>query len=108
MPRNAAKGAPSVSGDRQRIDRWLWYARIVRTRAAAASLTAAGHVRINGVRIVAPGRDIKCGDVITVALDGGVRVLKVCGLASRRHNAAAALQLYEELSLGNAPARRGD
>jgi ribosome-associated heat shock protein Hsp15 len=86
-----------VSGDRQRIDRWLWYARIVRTRGAAAALTVAGHVRVNGVRVVAPGRDVKCGDVVTVALDGGVRVLKVCGLASRRGNAAAALQLYEEL-----------
>ena len=83
---------------RQRIDRWLWYARIVRTRSAAASLAVAGHVRVNGVRIVAPGRDVKCGDVVTVALDGGVRVLKVCGLASRRGKAAAALQLYEELS----------
>jgi ribosome-associated heat shock protein Hsp15 len=86
-----------VSGDRQRIDRWLWYARIVRTRSAAAALTVAGHVRVNGVRVVAPGRDIKCGDVVTVALDGGVRVLKVCGLASRRGNAAAARWLYEEL-----------
>jgi ribosome-associated heat shock protein Hsp15 len=86
-----------VSEDRQRIDRWLWNARVVRTRSAAASLAAAGHVRVNGVRVVAPGRDVKCGDVITVALNGGVRVLKICGLALRRGNAAAGAQLYEEL-----------
>jgi len=86
-----------VSADRQRIDRWLWNARIVRTRSAAASLAAAGRVRVNGVRIVAPGRDVKCGDVVTVALDGGVRILKVSGLALRRGNAAAAVRLYEEL-----------
>ena len=86
-----------MSSDRQRIDRWLWNARIVRTRSAAASLAAAGRVRVNGVRIVAPGRDVKCGDVVTVALDGGVRILKVSGLALRRGNAAAAVRLYEEL-----------
>lgn len=86
-----------VSEDRQRIDRWLWIARIVRTRSAAAALAAAGHVRINGARAVAPGRDVRRGDVVTVALDGGIRVLKVSGVALRRGNSAAALQLYEEL-----------
>jgi ribosome-associated heat shock protein Hsp15 len=90
--------AVSVSADRQRIDRWLWNARIVRTRSAAASLATVGHVRINGVRVAAPGRDVKCGDVVTVALDGGVRVLKVTGLAPRRGNATAALLLYQDLS----------
>jgi ribosome-associated heat shock protein Hsp15 len=86
-----------VSADRQRIDRWLWNARIVRTRSAAASLALVGHVRVNGVRVAAPGRDVKCGDVVTVALDGGVRVLKVIGLVPRRGNAALASQLYEDL-----------
>ncbi len=86
-----------MSADRQRIDRWLWNARIVRTRSAAASLAIVGYVRVNGVRVAAPGRDVKCGDVVTVALDGGVRVLKVVGLAPRRGNAAAASQLYEDL-----------
>ena len=86
-----------MSANRQRIDRWLWNARIVRTRSAAASLAVAGRVRVNGVRIVAPGRDVKCGDVVTVALDRGVRILKVSGLALRRGNAAAAVRLYEEL-----------
>jgi ribosome-associated heat shock protein Hsp15 len=86
-----------VSADRQRIDRWLWNARIVRTRSAAASLALVGHVRVNGVRVAAPGRDVKCGDVVTVALHGGVRVLKVIGLAPRRGDAALAAQLYEDL-----------
>jgi ribosome-associated heat shock protein Hsp15 len=97
MPRSAAEATASVSADRQRIDRWLWNARIVRTRSAAASLAIVGHVRVNGVRVAAPGRDVKCGDVVTVALHGGVRVLKVIGLAPRRGNAAAASLLYEDL-----------
>ena len=87
-----------MSADRQRIDRWLWHARVVRTRSAAASLASAGHVRINGIRAAAPSREVKSGDVVTVALDGGVRVLKVCGFALRRGDAAAAQRLYETLS----------
>jgi len=86
-----------LSVDRQRIDRWLWHVRIVRTRTAAASLTQAGHVRINGARVAAPGREVKCGDVVTVALDRRVRVLKVCGFALRRGDAAAAALLYRDL-----------
>ena len=83
---------------RQRIDRWLWNARVVRTRSAAAALVNAGHIRVNGNRVVAPGRDVKCGDVVTVALLGSVRVLKVTGMTLRRGNAAAASRIYEELS----------
>jgi ribosome-associated heat shock protein Hsp15 len=89
-----------VSADRQRIDRWLWHARVVRTRAAAASLASSGHVRINGVRIKAPSREVKSGDVVTVALDRGIRVLKVCGFAQFRGNAESASGLYEELGRG--------
>ena len=86
-----------MSVDRQRIDKWLWHARIVRTRSAAASLAVSGHVRLNGVRVAAPSREVKCGDVVTIVLDGGVRVLKVCGFALRRGDATAALRLYETL-----------
>ena len=48
-------------------------------RSAAAALAAAGYVRVNGTRIDAPGRMVRLGDVITVALDHAVRVLKVRG-----------------------------
>jgi ribosome-associated heat shock protein Hsp15 len=89
-----------VSGHRQRIDRWLWNARVLRTRTAAAALVAAGNVRVNGIRVTAPGRDVKCGDVVTVALHAGVRVLKVTGMIPRRGDASAASLLYEELSSG--------
>ena len=84
--------------DRQRIDRWLWHARLVRTRGAAAALAGAGYVRVNGARIDAPSRQVRPGDVITVALDRRVRVLKVRAFAARRGPAAAAASLYEELS----------
>jgi ribosome-associated heat shock protein Hsp15 len=84
--------------DRQRIDRWLWHARIVRTRDAAASLTGAGYVRLNGTRIVAPGRAVRIGDVLTVALDRTVRVLRVTGFVARRGPAGSGQALYEDLN----------
>jgi ribosome-associated heat shock protein Hsp15 len=84
--------------DRQRIDRWLWHARLVRTRDAAAALAGAGYVRVNGTRIDAPGRLVRTGDVITVALDHGVRMLRIRGFVERRGPATVAGTLYEELS----------
>jgi ribosome-associated heat shock protein Hsp15 len=83
--------------DRQRIDKWLWHARVVRTRSQAAGLAAAGHVRINGQRVNAPSRAVRPGDVVTVALDRVVRVLKVVGFAERRGSADAARALCETL-----------
>lgn len=88
----------SVELAQQRIDRWLWHARFVRTRGAAAALTAAGYVRVNGTRIGAPGRMIRSGDVITVALDRGVRVVRVTGFAQRRGPPASAAALYQDIN----------
>jgi len=84
--------------DRQRIDRWLWHARIVRTRDAAAALAGSGYVRVNGTRIDAPSRMVRTGDVITVALERRVRVLKVRGFVERRGPAGVRQTLYEDLT----------
>ena len=92
--------------DRQRIDKWLWHARVVRTRSAAAALVDAGHVRINSARIDAPSRSVRAGDVVTVALDRSVRVLKVTGYADRRGSAAVARGLFEDLTPAPAPASK--
>ena len=83
--------------DRQRLDKWLWHARVVKARSSAAALIEAGHVRLNGVRETAPGHAVKAGDVLTIALDRSVRVLKVLGFSEQRGNAAAARVLYEDL-----------
>jgi ribosome-associated heat shock protein Hsp15 len=87
--------APSQG--RQRIDRWLWHARVVRTRSAAASLAASGHIRINGNRIDAASRPVRPGDVLTIALDRRVRVLRVLSFSERRGPAAVTPGLYEDL-----------
>lgn len=91
--------------DRQRIDKWLWHARVVRTRSAAAALAVSGHVRLNSQRIDAASRTVRAGDVVTVALDRTVRVLKVLSFAERRGSADDGRALYEDLS--PVPARPG-
>jgi ribosome-associated heat shock protein Hsp15 len=83
--------------ERQRLDKWLWHARVVKARSSAAALVEAGHVRINGVREKAPGHAVKAGDVVTIALDNSVRILKVVAFAERRGDATAARVLYEDL-----------
>ena len=87
--------------ERQRLDKWLWHARVVKARSSAAALVVSGHVRINGVREKTPGHGVKAGDVVTVALDRSVRVLKVLGFAERRGDAQAARGLYEDLQNGS-------
>jgi len=90
--------------DRQRIDKWLWHARVVRTRSAASALAASGHVRVNGERVTAPSRPLRVEDVVTVALDRRVRVLKVTGFTERRGGSEAGRALYADLTpaLGSA------
>jgi ribosome-associated heat shock protein Hsp15 len=83
--------------ERQRLDKWLWHARVVKARSSAAALVEAGHVRLNGVREKAPGHAVKVGDVVTIALDNSVRILKVVAFAERRGDATAARVLYEDL-----------
>ena len=84
--------------ERQRIDKWLWHARLVRTRSAAAALASSGHVRINGERVEAPSRAVRPGDVVTLALDRAVHVLKVLDFSERRGSANDARELCEALS----------
>lgn len=84
---------------RQRLDKWLWFARVVKTREDAASLVESGHVRINGQKTQKPGHAVKPGDALTIVLHTRVRVLHVEALAQRRGPADAARQLYREAGM---------
>lgn len=83
--------------DKQRLDKWLWHARVVKARTSAAALVESGHVRVNGVREKSPGHAVKAGDVVTIALDARVRLLKVTAFSERRGDANSARALYEDL-----------
>lgn len=90
-----------AEGVGQRIDKWLWFARIVKTRAIASGLVEAGQVRVNRHKITKPGYQVGPGDVLTVALHGRVRVLKILACAQRRGPAPAAQILYEATAMTN-------
>ena len=82
----------------QRVDRWLWFARMLKSRTLAASLVEAGKVRLNSTRIDKPSRHVKIGDVLTFPLGNHVRVLKVLDTGTRRGPAPEAQALYEDLA----------
>ncbi|MDR6303560.1 ribosome-associated heat shock protein Hsp15 [Nitrobacter vulgaris] len=84
--------------ERQRLDRWLWHARMVKARTQAAALVEAGHVRVNGIREKSPGHSLKMSDVLTIRLERGIRILKVTGFAERRGGSTAARTLYDDMS----------
>jgi ribosome-associated heat shock protein Hsp15 len=78
-----------------RVDRWLWTARLLKTRALAADAVKAGRVKVNGVA-AKPSKDVKPGDRLELRT-GPVRMeLVVSGTAARRGPASEAARLYEE------------
>ncbi len=83
--------------DRQRLDKWLWFARFVKSRSQAAKLVADGFVRVNGERSENPAKALAVGDALTLALPRTTRVVKVERLGSRRGPAPEAASLYSEI-----------
>lgn len=87
-----------------RLDKWLWHARLCKTRSLAARLIEAGAVRVNGARALKPATLLRLGDGVTFAHGGQVRALRVRDFGQRRGPAPEAQQLYEDLDAGAAPA----
>jgi ribosome-associated heat shock protein Hsp15 len=84
----------------QRLDKWLWFARILKSRTLAAEAVAAGRIRVNRVRVAKPSYTVKPGDVVTVALRGKVLVLRILAAGERRGPPAEARALYEDVAAG--------
>ncbi len=84
--------------DRQRLDKYLWFARFARTRPAAVRLVEEGHVRVAGKRVENAALGLKLGDVLTLALPHATLVVKVTAFAARRGSFEQAQTLYEVLS----------
>lgn len=80
-----------------RLDKWLWHARVVRTRTLAQKLVAAGKVRINRTKTASPSQPVKVGDVLTIALPRAVLVYEIAALADRRGSFSHARELYVDL-----------
>ncbi|WP_376710655.1 RNA-binding S4 domain-containing protein [Pseudochrobactrum lubricantis] len=83
---------------KQRIDKWLFFTRVVKSRSLAAKLAAGGRVRINRDKIDQASHGIKIGDVVTVTLDRRILIYKVRELGERRGSFSEAQLLYEDLT----------
>lgn len=87
-----------MADDRQRIDKWLFFARMTKSRSLAAKLAQAGRVRVNGDKIEQPSHPVRTGDTLTITLDRQIRVLRVLAPGTRRGPFEEAQLLYEDLS----------
>jgi ribosome-associated heat shock protein Hsp15 len=80
-----------------RIDRFLFFIRLVKSRTLAQALVETGHIRVDGKRVEKPSEEVCAGSIVALPLRGQVRVLKVLALPSRRGPAPEARACYEEL-----------
>ena len=94
--------------DSLRADKWLWHARVLETRTAAARLIEEGKVRLNRERISKASQTVRPGDVLTVTLRGQVRVLEVTAIGTRRGPAAEARELYIDHTVVEAVSSAGE
>lgn len=94
----ASAGSEAAEPVTQRLDKWLWFARLAKTRSLAARLVEGGKVRVNREKILKPAQNVRSGDVITAAIGGGVRVVRIAAAGSRRGPASEARELYDDLT----------
>lgn len=97
--------ASGPTGETLRLDKWLWFARFVKSRSLATRLVVDGRMRVNGAPTQKAHYAVKMGDVLTFALGPHIRVIKVCALGVRRGPAAEAQSLYEDLDPPRAQAQ---
>jgi ribosome-associated heat shock protein Hsp15 len=88
-----------------RVDRWLWTARLFKTRSLAADAVTGGRVHVNGIA-VKPSREVAPGDRLEISIGPLRRTVVLRGAAERRVSAAAAAELYEETEDSIAERRR--
>jgi ribosome-associated heat shock protein Hsp15 len=82
-----------------RIDRFLFFIRLVKSRTLAQRVVEAGHVRIDGKRIEKPSEEVRVGSIVALPLHDRVRILRVIELPNRRGPASEARACYEELGI---------
>lgn len=80
-----------------RIDKFLWFARLAKTRKAAQDMAEGGRLRLAGRIVDRAHLPVRIGDVLTFAQRGEVRVLRIEALPARRGPPAEARALYSEV-----------
>lgn len=89
-------GAEAGAGQSQRLDKWMWFARVTKTRTLAAELIAGGKVRVNGERVEKTAAQVKLGDMVSLVTRERMRIVVVRGIAQRRGAAQVAAALFED------------
>jgi ribosome-associated heat shock protein Hsp15 len=84
--------------DTLRLDKFLWFARIVKSRAQAQMLAENGRIRIGGRLIEKAHAPVRPGEILSFAQRGRVRAIRIERLPSRRVSAAETPSLYCELT----------
>ena len=79
-----------------RLDQWLWFSRLVKSRSLAARLCANGTLAINDSRVTKPNQSVRVGDVVVIPLHGMQRTVRVLALGARRGPATEARTFYED------------
>src|SRR4051795_11738757 len=92
---SSMRGSMARMDEPVRVDKWLWAARLLKTRALAAEAVKGGRVHVNG-RAVKPSRDVKPGDTVELTPAGLPPTAIVRGVSERRGPAKEAALLYEE------------
>ncbi|HVJ34408.1 MAG TPA: RNA-binding S4 domain-containing protein [Terriglobia bacterium] len=92
-----AVATPATGEASLRLDKWLWFARFVKSRSLASKLVELGRMRVNGTPTAKAHYAVRVGDVLTFALGPHIRVIKVVALGSRRGPAPEAQGLYDDL-----------
>ena len=92
----APQRAPGPERAKTRLDQWLWFARLAKSRSLAARLCAAGAVTVNGAAAAKPNQTVRVGDFVVVPQGEWQRTVRVVALGIRRGPAAEARSLYEE------------
>lgn len=86
----------SAQPDALRLDKWLFHARLFKSRGLAAARIEGGGIRLNGQPCRKPGRTVKIGDRLVISAHGRVRSLEIVALGARRGPASEAKELYRE------------
>lgn len=83
---------------RQRIDKWLFFARLRKSRSLAAKSVEAGDVRVNDLAICQPSYAVRPGDVVVLSLERHDMVVKVLQTGERRGPYEEARLLYSDMT----------
>ena len=85
-----------------RVDRFLFFIRLLKSRTQAQGLIDEGHVRIDGKRVEKHSEEVRVGSVLAFPLHERVRILRVLELPTRRGPSPEARACYEELGVDEA------